>query len=177
MTLTLRRLAAAGALILGFAASALAGPQYVDGSGFAVSGYDVVAYFDATQSPVGSPQPAPTPGKASITADWNGATFAFSTPENRARFLADPAAYAPQYNGHCAYGIAKGGKVPGDPQLWRIVDGKLYLNLQKSVAELWEADVKGNLTASETNWPGLETAAASDRPVPELAAGTAPLPN
>ena len=37
-------------------------------SGFAVSGYDVVAFFDKAQAPVGQSQPAPTPGKAAITA-------------------------------------------------------------------------------------------------------------
>ena len=174
---TFHRLAVAGAFAFGITGAALAGPQYLDESGFAVSGYDVVAYFDKAQAPVGQAQPSPTPGKASITAEWNGATFAFATEDNRARFLSDPAAFAPQYDGHCAFGVAKGGKVPGDPQLWRIVDGKLYLNLQKTVAEMWEANISGNLTASEANWPGIEAAAASERPVPELAAGTAPLSN
>ena len=174
---TFRNFAAAGALILGMAGAAFAGPQYLDASGFAASGYDVVAYFDKEQAPVGGQQPAPTPGKASITAEYNGATFAFASEANRDRFLADPAAFAPQYDGHCAFGVAKGGKVPGDPQLWRIVDGKLYLNLQKSVAEMWEADISGNLTASEANWPGIEAKEASARPVPELPAGTAPITN
>lgn len=174
---TFRRRALAGTLIPGFGAATLAGPQYVDESGFAVSGYDVVAHFDKEQVPVGEKKPAPTPGKISINADWNGSTFAFSTEENRARFLADPAAFAPEYDGHCAFGVAKGGKVPGDPQLWRIVDGKLYLNLQKSVAEMWEADISGDLTASEANWSDIEAGAASERPVPELASGTAPISN
>lgn len=177
MPSTFRRLALSAALALAAAGAAFAGPQYTDGSGFAVSGFDPVAYFDKTQAPVGQSQPAPTPGKASITAEWNGAVFAFASEENRAKFVANPAAYAPQYDGHCAFGVAKGGKVPGDPQLWRIVDGKLYLNLQKTVAEMWEADIPGNLTASEANWPGLESKAASDRPVPELAAGAAPVAN
>jgi YHS domain-containing protein len=181
MRKTLRLLAAASALALGAgfgaAPGAIAGEQYVDGSGFAVSGFDVVAYFDKQQAPVGGRQPAPTPGRADITAEWNGATFAFASEANRARFLADPARFAPQYDGHCAFGVARGGKVPGDPQLWRIVDGKLYLNLQPSVAEMWEADIPGNLTASEANWPGLDPAPASTRPVPQLAAGLAPLIN
>ena len=59
---------------------AFAGEQYVDPTGFAVSGYDVTSYFDLAQAPVGSPQPAPLPGRADITADWNGATWAQATP-------------------------------------------------------------------------------------------------
>ena len=145
-------LVGSGALLLLVEGAALAGPQYVDGSDYAVSGYDVVAYFDKSQAAIGKPQPAPTPGKTSFTAEYNGATFAFATSENRDRFIADPARYAPQFNGHCAFGVAKGGKVPGDPQRWRIVDGKLYLNLQKSVAEMWEEDIPGFIQAANDNW-------------------------
>jgi YHS domain-containing protein len=174
---TFRTLTAAAAMALALGGAALAGPQYVDASGFAVSGYDVVAYFDKTQAPVGQPQPAPTPGKAAITAEHNGAVFAFATEENRARFLADPTKYAPQFDGHCAYGVAKGGKVPGDPRLWRIVDGRLYLNITQNVVSFWEEDIPGNLTLAGGNWPGIEADAASDRQPPELTAGLAPASN
>ncbi|SEA00022.1 YHS domain-containing (seleno)protein [Rubrimonas cliftonensis] len=177
MRSTFRTLAAAAALAVSLGGAALAGPQYVDASGFAVSGFDVVAYFDKAQAPVGQSQPAPTPGKASITAEHNGATFAFATDANRARFLADPEAYAPQFDGHCAFGVAKGGKVPGDPQLWRIVDGRLYLNLQKSVQGMWEQDIPGHIATAGGNWPGLDPKPASERPVPELTAGLAPVAN
>ena len=177
----MRKTIAAVALASGIAALAglpsLAGEQYVDASGFAASGYDVVAYVDLGQAPVGQAQPAPTPGRADITAEWNGASWAFATEENRDRFLADPAAYAPAYDGHCAFGVAKGGKVPGDPQLWRVVDGVLYLNLQKSVQEMWLADIPGNIDDADANWSGIEDGPASDRPVPELGAGTAPITN
>jgi YHS domain-containing protein len=158
----------AAAFTLGMFGAAVAGPQYVDKTGFAVSGYDVVSYFDLTQSAVGAPQQSPLPGKAGITAEYNGATFAFSSEANRDRFLADPAAFAPQYDGHCAYGVAKGGKVPGNPTLWRIVDGKLYLNITKNVVSFWEEDIPGNLKKSEKNWKGLEAAAASGDPIPDF---------
>ena len=69
----------------------------------------------------------------------------------------------PQYDGHCAYGVAKGGKVPGNPTLWRIVDGKLYLNITKNVVGFWEEDIPGNLTTSEKNWAG---SGAARRPRP-----------
>ncbi len=157
------------AFTAGLIGQALAGEQYVDTTGFAVSGYDVVSYFDLPQSEIGQPQAAPAPGNAAITAEWNGATFAFATEANRDRFLADPAAFVPQYDGHCAYGVAKGGKVPGNPTLWRIVDGKLYLNITKNVVGFWEEDIPGNLTRSEQNWGGLEGAAASTDKIPNFA--------
>lgn len=62
-----------------------------------------MAYFDLQQSPVGQPQPAAAPGKASITA-YNGATFELATEENRYRFLADPEAYVPRYDGRICGG-------------------------------------------------------------------------
>ncbi|WP_227268869.1 YHS domain-containing (seleno)protein [Roseobacter weihaiensis] len=161
-------LIAAAATAATFATASFAGDQYVDPTGFAVSGYDVVAYFDLEQSPVGTAQPAAVPGDKDITADFNGATFAFSSEENRDRFVANPEAYAPQYDGHCAYGVSKGGKVPANPNLWRIVDGKLYLNITQNVVGFWEEDIEGNLTLAENNWVNIEEDAASDREIPQF---------
>ncbi|WP_299732029.1 YHS domain-containing (seleno)protein [uncultured Tateyamaria sp.] len=163
---TLTLAAAASALTLGSAA--FAGPQYLDDTGYAVSGYDVVAYFGLEQAPVGQSQPAGVPGKASITADYNGATFAFATEENRDAFVADPAKYAPQYDGHCAYGVAQGGKVPANPNLWRIVDGKLFLNINTAVVSFWEEDIPGNIKSSTSNWVSLDPEPASVSPIPKF---------
>lgn len=172
---TLMRLAAAGTLALALGNTAMAGELFVDESGFAASGYDVVAYFDKEQNPLGTAQPPATPGRASITAEHGGATFAFATEANRDRFLADPEAFRPQFDGHCAYGVAKGGKVPGNPHLWRIVDGKLYLNITRNVVGFWEADIPGNLEQAYKNWPELEPQPATDRSVPEFDHSLAPV--
>ncbi|MEL7131245.1 MAG: YHS domain-containing (seleno)protein [Pseudomonadota bacterium] len=161
-------LAAAAASTLALASSAFAGDQYVDETGFAVSGYDVVAYFDLDSKPVGQTQTPGVPGNANITAEYNGATFAFSTEENRDKFVADPARYAPQYDGHCAYGVAQGGKVPANPNLWRIVDDKLYLNITDVVVGFWEEDIPGNITKSENNWVSIEEAPASENTIPKF---------
>lgn len=159
---------AAGACLL--ATAAFAGEQYVNDTGYANSGYDVVAYFDLPQAPVGEPQPAAVPGDSRYTAQYNGATFAFANAENLARFEADPAKFAPQYDGHCAYGVAKGGKVPGNPDLWRIVGGKLYLNITPNVVTFWEEDIDGNLATAEDNWPAIEPAPASHMAIPAFEA-------
>lgn len=152
---------------LTFATQAFAGPQYVDETGFAVSGYDVVAYFDLPQNAVGQYQTAPVAGNQEITAVYNGATFAFSSTANRDAFLANPDKYAPQYGGHCAYGVAKGGKVPGNPTLWRIVDNKLYLNITKNVVGFWEEDIPGNIDLAQGNWASIEPAKASESTIPQ----------
>ncbi|MEM7025406.1 MAG: YHS domain-containing (seleno)protein [Pseudomonadota bacterium] len=140
---------------------ALAGPQYVDETGYAVSGYDPVAFFSLEQSPVGTPQPNAVPGKSSITTEWNGAKWAFSSEENKAAFVADPEKYAPAYDGHCAYGLAQGGKVPANPNLWRIVDGTLYLNINPPVVGFWEADIPGFIDTADENWSTAEAQPAS----------------
>lgn len=159
---------AAAASALTFASTAFAGDQYLDKTGFAVSGYDVVAYFSLPSNALGTPQTAGLPGNASITADYNGATFAFATEENRDMFVANPAKFAPQYDGHCAYGVSKGGKVPGNPNLWRIVDDKLYLNITDVVVGFWEEDIPGNLTKAEGNWVSLDPEPASTNPIPKF---------
>lgn len=156
--------------------SAFAGPQYVDETGFAVSGYDVVAYFGLTQSAVGQSQPEAVPGRKDITADHNGSTFAFSSEANRDTFLADPEKYVPEFDGHCAYGVSRGGKVPGNPHLWRIVDDKLYLNITQNVVGFWEEDIPGNITLADGNWPGIEPNAASGNTIPNFSS-PAPVAN
>ena len=158
---------AAAIVAVSLSTAAFAGEQFVDETGFAVSGYDVVAYFSLPQNAVGQPQTAPVEGNKSITAEYNGATFAFSTKENRDEFLANPAKYVPQYDGHCAYGVAKGGKVPGNPTLWRIVDDKLFLNITKNVAGFWEEDIPANITLSTGNWPSLDPKPASEATIPQ----------
>ena len=164
--------AVAGTMVLG--GHAWAGEQYVDGTGFAISGYDAVAYFDLAQAPVGQSQPEAVPGHSDITAEWNGATWAFASEANRDRFLADPERFAPAYDGHCAYGLAQGGKVPGNPHLWRIVDDRLYLNITDQVVEFWEADIPGYIEDADDKWTGLESTPASDGAVPGLDTAVAP---
>ena len=175
--MSLRTTAIALTLLAGSAFPALAGDQYVDSSGYAVSGYDVVAYFDLEQNPIGSVQPAAVRGNAAYTVEHNGSKWAFSSAENRDKFAANPEKYAPQYDGHCAYGVAQGGKVPASPHLWRIVDGKLYLNITKNVVGFWEEDVPGNISTATVNWNTLEANAASDREIPQYDGVIGPVAN
>lgn len=164
------------AALITLSTAAFAGEQYLDQTGFAVSGYDVVAYRSLTQSPLGTPQPEGVPGRADITAEYNGAKFAFATAENRETFLSDPEKFLPQYDGHCAYGVSKGGKVPGNPNLWRIVDDKLYLNITKNVVGFWEEDIPGNISLANNNWVDLDALSPSDRAVPDFTS-SAPVAN
>lgn len=122
----------------------------VDSKGVAVNGYDVVAYFTAAQ---------PTPGQDAFHASYNGATYWFSSAANRDTFKQKPARYIPQFGGFCAMGVALEKKLDGDPTAWRIVDDKLYLNVNKEVQKKWLEDVPGNLTKAGENWPQIKNKA------------------
>lgn len=77
-------------------------------------------------------------------------------------FEADPAKYAPQYGGYCAFGLAQGYKFDGDPQVWKIVDDKLYLNLSSKVSTIWQQDVPGNIENADAKWQMVKDADPSD---------------
>ena len=112
----------------------------------AIRGYDPVAYFTVGE---------PTRGNAQVSAEWQGATYYFANADNRARFESDPAAYAPQYGGYCAYAVSKGATAATVPEAWSIVDGKLYLKYSKSVQQRWKQDIPANIRAANSNWPGV----------------------
>lgn len=120
-------------------------PVYAENN-IAIDGTDPVAYF--TQS-------RPVPGDPSITHNWMGVTWRFATEANRAAFVADPAAYAPQFGGYCAWAVSKGYTASTTPEAWKIVDGKLYLNYSKRIQRRWEKDVPGNIKKGNANWPDV----------------------
>ncbi len=39
-----------------------------------------------------------------------------------------------------------------DPEVWKIVDGKLYLNCSTSAFEKWSKDIPGNIKKADANW-------------------------
>lgn len=140
---------ALAALLVAFAplilpASANAAPVWTGllGTSAAVGGYDSVSYFSGT----------PVAGSDKYTAQFMGATFKFATAANLATFKANPARYAPQYGGHCAWAAANNYRFAGDPKIWKIVAGKLYLNYNKDVQVKWEKDVPGLIKKGDINW-------------------------
>jgi YHS domain-containing protein len=147
-TPTLKALAAATLVALASAAvtsPAWAAPEvYVSPfSKVAVGGYDAVSYFAG----------APVKGDPNFATVWKGAEFRFASAANLAKFKADPAAYAPQYGGYCAWAVAGGYTAKGDPLAWRVVNGKLYLNYDANVQKRWAADIPGNIAKGDRNWP------------------------
>ncbi len=121
-------------------------PVNKDRAGVALKGHDPVAYFEQGQ---------PVKGHSQFTHSWMNAKWRFSSQQNRDKFAADPAKYAPQFGGYCAWAVSQGYTAPIDPEAWKIVDGKLYLNYSKSVQRMWEKDLRRRIAAGERNWPAL----------------------
>ncbi|MDX2211286.1 MAG: YHS domain-containing (seleno)protein [Sphingopyxis sp.] len=67
-----------------------------------------------------------------------------------------PGRLCAQYGGFCAMGVALEKKLDGDPNVWKIVDGKLYLNVNQDVSVAWNRDIPGNLEKANENWPGIK---------------------
>jgi YHS domain-containing protein len=130
---------------LAFAVPALAdGGIYAAKDHVAVGGYDAVSYFRGNG--------VPAKGNAQFKVSWKGAEWRFASAANAAAFKANPAAFAPQYGGHCAWAIAQGYLAPGDPTAYDIVGGKLYLNYDQGIRAKWRKDISGFIAKGGQGW-------------------------
>jgi YHS domain-containing protein len=116
------------------------------GPGLAAHGYDVVAFFTDGKPVIGSD---------AFAVAHNGGTYRFASREHLDAFKTNPAKYEPAFGGFCAYGVALGKKFDGDPRFWKIVDGKLYLNLNADIQSEWSKDVAGNISKADANWSSI----------------------
>lgn len=113
----------------------------------ALGGYDAVNYFEAGTAQKGSKK---------YQADYAGAQWLFLSEEHLQLFEKQPEKYAPQYGGFCAWAVsAKKSRAPGDPEYWKIVDDKLYLNYDKKVQSDWLQDINGHIRQADINWPQM----------------------
>lgn len=114
--------------------------------GLALKGYDPVAYFTDSR---------PLKGSADSSYEWMGATWWFANSVNRDLFRTNPEKYAPQFGGYCAWAVSNGYTADIDPEAFRIIDGRLYLNYNKDVQKKWEAAIAQRIEDANRNWPSL----------------------
>ncbi len=113
---------------------------------YALNGYDPTSYFDGE----------PVKGDAQYSADVANATYIFASQENLDKFLADPDAYRPAYGGHCAYALGKRGVlVHGDPKVWTVYNGVLYINFSRGVQRKWLPKKDEFIEAADALWPEI----------------------
>lgn len=133
VAILLCRVSAAGPV----AAASEPGPE------LAIKGYDTVAYFKLGKAVKGS---------ESFSFPWRDRMWLFSTMEHRDLFAADPGRYAPQYDGYCAWAMTESRLAITDPEVWKIVDGKLYLNCSPAAYEKWSRDIPGHIRKADAIW-------------------------
>ncbi len=112
-------------------------------SGYAIDGYDVVAYFTHAK---------PIRGDKELSVIWRSATWLFSSEDNKKMFENGPARYSPQYGGYCAYEISQNKLIATDPTAFTITNGKLYLNYNMSTKMLWEKHREENIKKADIYW-------------------------
>lgn len=140
------------AIALAASALAVATPAHADQapvytgllSRVAVGGYDPVAYFTDGR---------PVRGVEQFRITHQGYEYRFANAEHLAAFRANPARYTPQYGGYCAWAVSQGYTAAGNPQNWRIVDGRLYLNYNDEIQQRWEQDLPTRIREANANWP------------------------
>ncbi len=140
------------ASVLVFTAAAIAGAGQGellagDSNHIAIKGYDTVAYFTDGKAVKGSSQ---------FEYVFDDARWQFSNAAHRGMFVADPEHYMPQYGGNCAGATAFGVVVPGDPEAWTIVDGKLYMVVSKKSLDKWKANSAENIRQADAHWPAMQ---------------------
>jgi hypothetical protein len=135
-----------------FLALVIVGPaqateENLNDDGLALHGYDPVSYFSADN---------PVLGLEKFNATHHGALYLFASLENRDRFVANPDKFAPQFGGYCAYGVRVGRKFDIDPDVYRVVDGKLYVQLNWGTQVIWLANMTENIEVAHRLWPMIK---------------------
>lgn len=115
--------------------------------GVALRGFDAVAYFAVDNAVKGDPK---------FEYVWNGAKWLFSSEDNMRKFQANPETYAPQFGGYCSFAVSEGYTADADPEAWKVVDGKLYLNYNKQVREKWEGNQGDRIEKGKANWQSFK---------------------
>ena len=112
----------------------------------AILGYDPVAYFTDGK---------PVKGQDALSFSYIGAKWKFATLANLDLFKANPEKYAPQYGGYCAYGVSQDNLVTIEPDKFKIVDGKLYLNYNADIQAKWLKDPAGFIKLADAKFQAL----------------------
>ena len=130
-----------------FAQLSFAGPYNTSSEGgdsrLMLRGHDPVAYFT---------QGRHVPGRPELHSQHEGVSYRFASAQNKALFDREPARYAPQFGGFCSNGIAYGIPWGGDPDTWKIVDGRLYVFGGEASKRYFLMDEAKNLQLAHRYW-------------------------
>jgi YHS domain-containing protein len=100
-------------------------------------------------------------GVATRTVVHDGVAYYFASDTSADAFMAAPEKYMPQYGGYCAFAVALGKKLDGDPRYADIVDGKLYLFVNAGVFAKYKETPAEILATAEKTWGKIADKAVS----------------
>lgn len=117
-------------------------------SGLALFGVDPVAYFIDGQV---------RHGIDTYELRYEGYIWQFANLGNLEAFKAAPEVYMPQYGGHGALAVARGFPATGNPAIWQIWEGKLYLFFSLANKIAWNIEIKAHVISAGKKWPHIES--------------------
>jgi len=140
-----------GAFIMLFTLNASA--DFNTNSTVGAGGYDLVSYQTGKK---------PLPGNGNFVSTVDKVNYIFANKDNMITFNKNKSKYLPQYGGYCAFGASVGAKFIGDPNVWEVVEGKLYFNLDNGIKKMWVKDIPGNIKKANKNWKEIKHVPAAD---------------
>lgn len=115
-------------------------------SGLALRGFDPVAYHMGK---------GPVAGLAAFEVLRDGQVWRFASAANRDAFLDAPAIYEPRFDALDASAVAEGRAVDADPQLYALIDGRLYFFRNDENRRRFTSDA-GLRRDAEARWASVE---------------------
>ena len=119
----------------------LAGGKYARwaGGSLQIRGFDTTAYFK---------QGKPALGNAGNVVKWQTGTWRFKSAKDEALFRSNPAAYTPRFGAYCTGGLSQQHVVNGNPTIWRMHKGKIYMFYARAGARRFDKDPEGVIAAA-----------------------------
>lgn len=132
---------AAALCLLALGQAALAERAYPRWAGGAlqIRGYDTTAYLGRGKA---------VKGETRHEVKWQGGTWHFKSAEEAARFKASPAAFTPRFGAYCTGGLSQNHVVNGNPTIWRVHKGRVYLFYARAGARRFDRDPEGTIAAA-----------------------------
>ena len=140
------------AIFFSFSLESVAAPKNnpyllnVNRSGVVLDGYDVVAYFTKNRA---------IKGQSKYTFKYKSGNFYFINKENLDTFKKEPEKYLPLFGGNCAYAAWKNGLTKADPRVFKIRNGELILNYNRSVEKKFFSSYPKSHRKAKQNWPKI----------------------
>ncbi len=150
---TIKRLMLAAAAAIALVTPMASFADTVANSVIGARGYDLTSFFTSEK---------PAHGTGHHVATYDGVDYLFTSDENKKTFEANPEKYLPAFGGFCAFGASIGKKFVADPDVYDIVDNKLYFNLDTKIRAIWAKDIGGNIKKAESNWKTIAAKKPSD---------------